>query len=288
MKNKIILGSANFNQTYGIKRNSIKTKEIKKLLNYALEKKIKLIDTSPLYHQSEKIIGKLNNSRFKIISKIPKKPKKIKKKEINKWLRQSVMSSLKIKKIRKFECLLLQDAKSLLSENGNEIYKSINSIKKNLFTKKIGISIYEFKILEKILKRFKFDVIQVPLNIFDQRLIETGWLKEFKKRKIEIHARSIFLQGILLLGYNNLPNKLKKFKYIWKNWENWLKENKLSRLQACLSFKKHHKKLDGVVLGLDSKKQLKNIFEYKKVKNFSSMSSLSVKNEQLTDPRKWT
>ena len=157
MKNKIILGSANFNQTYGIKRNSIKTKEIKKLLNYALEKKIKLIDTSPLYHQSEKIIGKLNNSRFKIISKIPKKPKKIKKKEINKWLRQSVMSSLKNLKIRKFECLLLQDAKSLLSENGNEIYKSINSIKKNLFTKKIGISIYEFKILEKILKRFKFD-----------------------------------------------------------------------------------------------------------------------------------
>ena len=41
------------------------------------------------------------------------------------------MNSLKNLKIEKFECLLLHDAKSLLSEYGNEIYKSMNSIKKN-------------------------------------------------------------------------------------------------------------------------------------------------------------
>ena len=80
MKNKIILGSANFDQTYGIKKNFINKNEIKKLFNLASKNKIKTIDTSPLYNKSEKIIGLLNNERFRIISKIPKIPKNIKKK----------------------------------------------------------------------------------------------------------------------------------------------------------------------------------------------------------------
>ena len=82
MKNKIIIGSANFNQIYGIRKNFISKREIRKLFNFALKNKIKTIDTSPSYDRSEKIIGLLNNNRFKIISKIPTPPKKIKKKKI--------------------------------------------------------------------------------------------------------------------------------------------------------------------------------------------------------------
>ena len=82
MENKIILGSANFDQTYGIKKNFMKKSEVKKLFNLALKYKIKTIDTSPLYNKSEKIIGSLNNNRFKVISKIPKLPKNIKKKNM--------------------------------------------------------------------------------------------------------------------------------------------------------------------------------------------------------------
>ena len=62
MKNKIILGSANFNQIYGIKKNFIKKKEIKKSFNLALKNNIRMIDTSPLYnksfHRSTQPLGK--------------------------------------------------------------------------------------------------------------------------------------------------------------------------------------------------------------------------------------
>ena len=287
MKNKIILGSANFDQVYGIKKNFIKRKEIKKLLNIALKNKIKTIDTSPLYNKSEKIIGLINSNRFGIISKIPQKPENIKKKNINKWIIKKVMNSLKNLKIEKFECLLLHDAKSLLSEYGNEIYKSMNNIKKNGLTKKIGISIYDFNILSKILKKFKIDLIQAPFNIFDQRLVKTGWLEKIKKRKIEIHVRSIFLQGILLLQYNQLPKKLKKFKKDWTKWENWLKKNKLKPLQACLSFVLKQNKLDGIVIGYNNNYQLKQILKLKKSKRNFTTSQLSIKNNQLVDPREW-
>ena len=287
MKNKIILGSANFDQIYGIKKNFIKKSEIKKLFNLALKNKIKTIDTSPLYNKSEKIIGLLNNNRFKVISKIPKPPKNIKKKNIKKWLKQKVMISLKNLKIKKFECLLLHNANSLLCKNGDEIYKGIRNMKINGFTNKIGVSIYDFNVLDKILKKFKFNLIQAPFNILDQRLVEKGWLKKLKKRKIEVHARSIFLQGILLLKHNQLPKKLIKLSKKLMVWENWLKKNKFSSLQVCLSFVLNQRQLDGVVVGYNNTNQLNQILKLKQIKNNFSLPNLNIKDKKLIDPREW-
>ena len=266
MKNKIILGSANFNQTYGVKKNFIKKDEIKRLFKIAQKNRIKTIDTSPLYKNSEKIIGLLNKNKFKVVSKIPKRPKKIKKKNIKKWVKKSVMISLKNLKIKKFEYLLLHDANSLLGLYGNEIYEGIKNMKIDGLTNKIGISIYDFDTLEEILKKFKFDIVQAPLNILDRRLIEEGWLKKLKKKKIEVHARSIFLQGTLLLKRNQLPNAVKKFNKDWIKWEKWLKKNKLNPLEASFSYILNQKKLDGIVLGSNSKHQLKQILKIKKIK----------------------
>ena len=287
MKNKIILGSANFDQIYGIKKNFIKKSEIKKLFDLALKNEIKIIDTSPTYKESEKIIGLLNNKRFKIISKISKPPKNIKRENIKKWLKQNVMISLKNLKIKKFECLLLHNANSLLCKNGDEIYKGIRNMKINGFTSKIGVSIYDFNILDKILKKFKFNLIQAPFNILDQRLVEEGWLKKLKKRKIEVHARSIFLQGILLLKHNQLPKKLIKLSKKLMVWENWLKKNKFSSLQVCLSFVLNQHQLDGIVVGCNNTNQLNQILKLKQIKNNFSLPNLNIKDKKLIDPRKW-
>ena len=197
------------------------------------------------------------------------------------------MISLKNLKIKKFEYLLLHSANSLLGKNGNEIYKAIKNIKTKGITNKIGISIYDFNILDQILKKFKFDLIQAPLNILDQRLVDGGWLKKLKKRKIKVHTRSIFLQGILLLKHNQLPKKLKKLSKSWVIWENWLEKNKLNSLQACVSFVLNQSTLDGVVVGCDSKNQLNQILNIKQMKSNFSIPNLNIKNRKLIDPREW-
>ena len=229
----------------------------------------------------------LNNNRFKIISKIPKPPKNIKRENIKKWLKQNVMISLKNLKIKKFECLLLHNANSLLCKNGDEIYKGIRNMKINGFTSKIGVSIYDFNVLDKILKKFKFNLIQAPFNILDQRLVEKGWLKKLKKRKIEVHARSIFLQGILLLKHNQLPKKLIKLSKKLVMWENWLKKNKFSSLQVCLSFVLNQRQLDGIVVGYNNTNQLNQILKLKQIKNNFSLPNLNIKDKKLIDPREW-
>tara|TARA_Y100001970_G_scaffold286823_1_gene409928 strand:- start:2072 stop:2944 length:873 start_codon:yes stop_codon:yes gene_type:complete len=288
VKNKFILGSANFNQLYGIKSNFIKNIEIKKLLNFANKNKVKTIDTSPKYKNAENIIGSINKNRFNIISKIPKLPRKIKKKNIDKWIKHKANISLKNLKIKKFDCLMLNNSNSLLSKNGNEIYKSLRNIKKEGLTKKIGISIYDFKTLNKIIKKFQFNVVQAPMNIFDQRLIKTGFLKKLKKNKIEVHIRSIFLQGLLLLKYKQIPKKLKFLKKDWIEWENWLLNKKINPLKACVSFALSHKQIDGIVIGCDSKNQLKQILKEMKVKRKFSFYKFNKKNSALIDPRIWT
>jgi len=287
MKSEIILGSANFNQIYGITKNFINKKEIKRSFNLALKNNIRIIDTSPLYSKSEKIIGLLNNDKFKIISKIPKIPRNIKKKNIKKWVKLKVSNSLKNLKIKKFECLLLHNVDSLLSKNGNEIYKNIKNMKRIGLTNKIGISIYDFNILDKILKKFKFDLIQAPFNIFDQRLVTTGWLKKLKKRRIKVYVRSIFLQGILLSKLNQLPEKLKKLNKNLIIWENWLKKNKFKPLQVCISFVLNQRQLDGIVVGYNNKNQLNQILKQKKMKSSFSIPNLNIRNRKLIDPRKW-
>ena len=287
MKNRIILGSANFDHIYGVKKNIIKKNEIKKLFDLAFKKKVRTIDTSPTYSHSEKIIGVLNNNRFKIISKIPKLPKNIKKKNIQKWLNTIVTTSLKNLKIKKFECLLVHNSESLLTKNGSEIYKSIKNIKTKGLTKKIGVSIYDFDVLEKILNKFKFNLIQAPFNVLDQRLVEKERLIKLKKQNIEVHVRSIFLQGILLLKKNLLSKELKSFNKELIVWKNWLKKNKLNALQVCLLHVLNHNKLDGIVVGCDSKNQLSEILKVKKIKNNISLAGLNIRNKKLIDPRKW-
>jgi len=287
MKNKIIIGSANFNQIYGEKKNFIKNKEINKLLNFAKKNKINKIDTSPAYKKSEKIIGLFKKKKFKIISKIHKLPKNIKKKNIKNYIRNSATKSLKNLKVKKLECLLLQNADVLLGKNGNEIYKSIKDIKKQKFTNKIGLSIYDFTILKKIINKFKFDLIQVPFNILDQRLVKKGWLKKLKNKKIEVHVRSIFLQGILLLKNNQLPKKLNYLKKSWIIWEKWLKKNKFDPLQICLSFVLRHKHLDGIIVGQNSLRQFEQILKSKIIKDNFQLPNLKIKNRKLIDPREW-
>ena len=287
MENKIILGSANFDQKYGISRNFILKSEIKKLFKLAKKNKITTVDTSPSYDKSEKIIGSLNEKNFKIISKTLAVPKNLERKKIKSWLKKKSIMSLNNLKIKKFECLLIHDAKSLLGKNGNEIYEGIKEIKKSKLTNKIGVSIYDFYILGKILKKFKFDTVQAPYNILDQRLVKTGWLKKLKRKKIEIHVRSIFLQGILLLKSNQLPNKLKKLKKSWLIWEQWLKRNKFSPMQVCMSFVFKQRQINGFVIGFNNVNQLNQILKFKRLKNNFSIPNLGINNKNLIDPKKW-
>lgn len=153
---------------------------------------------------------------------------------------------------------------------------------------KIGISIYNENSLKKFSKLDQIDVIQIPLNLCDRRFIKKKYINIFKKKKIEVQARSIFLQGLLLKNFNSIKDKSFIDKNFLINFDEWVKKNQMSKLQACLNFIKYQNDLDSFVIGVENLDQLKEIlFFFKSRNNKNYPNKLISKKKIFFDPRKW-
>ena len=221
---------------YGINNSSKESmglNEIEEILNFSLEKKIDLLDTAMNYGDSEKKLGRFNLDKFKIVTKLPslggqsKNLEALLKKKINKSLKNLNRSNL--------HALLLHNPEDLLGPNGDKLFNSINNFKNEGVISKIGLSIYSPSILDKLIPRYEFDLVQAPFNILDTRLLDSGWLERLDAIGIEIHARSVFLQGLLLIPSQEIPNEFKRWETLFRKLKNGLKK-KLSLLEACIHF----------------------------------------------------
>ena len=281
---KISLGTAQFGINYGINKKKINFKEIKKIIDYSNKTKIKKIDTAIAYGKSEKILGSFSLKNWSITTKIPAYRSSYGDPE--KWTKDQINSSLNSLRVKRLHGVLFHNTNDLFNSNGKKIYKALLNIKKRGLIKKIGISIYDFKNLNKILKIFKIDIVQVPFNIIDRRLLKSSLLDLQKRNKIELQVRSIFLQGLLLknLKYKNL--KFNRFTKIWTALHNWLYSNKYNLLDVCINDCLRYN-FDSIIIGFENLNHLKRIINYKKINNLRLPVSFSSNKNSLINPTKW-
>lgn len=280
---KLILGAAQFGQKYGIYNNKIMNfKELKKSVNFAKKNKIFIIDTSFNYKNSHQIIEKLNVANLKIITKL-----KLKNKKDIYHLDGQIKESLKKLKIKKYFAILVHDYKNLLSKKGNQFLQKLYELKKHGLVDKIGVSIYSPNDLKKIWKFWKPEIVQAPLNVFDKRIYDSGWLNILKKNKIIFIARSVFLQGALLQNINKNFKYFNNYKNQFENWFTWCRKNKISQVQACLDYVKRFKEVDYAIIGFNSYIQFNEILSNYKKKKYYVPDIFNSKKIKLIDPRKW-
>jgi aryl-alcohol dehydrogenase-like predicted oxidoreductase len=283
---KLVIGSAQLGMNYGLFNNKkINRKEFKKIEKLVLRSKINFIDTATSYGNSEKIIGNSKLKKLHIITKI-KLPSK-KNIHIRNWVSKEISRSLIKLKINKIYGVLIHNYKDLLGKNGKDYLLSLQELKRKKIIKKIGISIYDSKEIKKIWKFWKPDLIQVPLNLFDNRILNSGWINILKKFKIQIYARSVFLQGLLINDYN-LFNFNKKCRPLLDDFKDWCYKKKISQLKACIHFVKQYKKIDYLVVGFNSYFHLKEIIDVFKKKQIIIERNFSTNNLNLIDPRRWS
>ena len=286
IKEKISLGTANFSKGYGIRESKgLSSLNINKILKVLKKNNLRYIDTGISYKSVGKKLGEQNLNNFFIYSKVPKLP--IKCKNIKKWLDKIIKKSLDDLKIENYEGIFFHHPEDLLKKNGSELYEHLLDLKRKGIVKKVGISIYSYFTLEKILRKYQFDIVQIPFNIFDRRLIFDNYLNKIKKKKIEIHIRSIFLQGILLKDFTKISKYFYKWKKIFLRWENWCKLSNTSKLQSCLNFALNYKKIDRVIIGVTHEAQLIQILNCMKKISKQYPKNIFSQDSQLIDPRKW-
>lgn len=285
---KVVIGTANFNNKYGINNTQINFSELKyNLFKYIRKKKINFFDTSLNYKLDKNFINKLNFQDSKIITKFSL-PKKNKNKFLDN-LQTELLNKKKQFKIKNYEAILLHNVNDLNSTFKNKIIENLKNLKKKRLVKKIGVSIYSPNDLKVVFANFNPDFIQAPINVFDKRLIESHWMKIIKKNKICIQARSVFLQGLLLMSSKDLKKQRVDKKLIKKirDFEKWCKIKRISRLEACLQFINDLNSVRYLTVGVNSKSNLKEILNANKKRRKIDFKDFSLRNTKLIDPRKW-
>mgnify|MGYP001158066830 FL=1 len=285
---KIVIGTANFGMDYGIGHNQNKLidSDIVEILKTAKKLGIDTIDTAISYGNSLNRLGELGIRNFKIITKFPKIPDD-RKKQTN-WFNEQIESTLKLLDVNSLEAILLHYPKDILENKNSELIHFLLNLKNQGVTKKIGVSIYEKNELDEILEIFKPEIIQCPINIFDNRLLEQNYLEKISNKGIEIHIRSIFLQGLLLFKKEEIPQEFLKYYNIWEEWYNWLNTTKLNPLEACIRYTNSLKSVDKIVVGINSAHQLKQITKYmRKPKLNKKPNWQNSISKDLIDPRLW-
>ena len=256
---KIVLGTVQFGLPYGISNTQGKVlhTEAAAILSLAHNSGINTLDTAIAYGESETTLGELNVTSWQVITKLPEMT--VSGDAVTGWVEAQVNSSLNRLRTKSLYGLLLHRPAQLLGTDGKALYRALLAQREQGRVDRIGISVYGPEELDQLPASMKFDIVQAPLNILDTRMIRSGWVTKLKDAKCELHVRSIFLQGLLLMPSHTLPAYFSRWNALWQIWERWLQEVGLSPLQACVRYALHVPGVSKVVVGVNSAKHLTDI-----------------------------
>ena len=285
--NRLALGTVQFGQAYGVanQNGQVTQQEAQAMLHLAVTNGIDTLDTAIAYGDSENTLGKVGVRGFKVITKLPEAPKECP--DISSWVHDQVFASLTRLGVSSMYGFLLHRPAQLLGSQGTNLIRSLQELKEKGLVQKIGASIYNPHDLEEIGRTFHFDLIQAPFNLVDRRLEKTGWLKKLKDKGVEIHTRSAFLQGLLLMSPKIVPAKFVSWSDLWNRWYTWLAEHKSAAVATSLAFPLSFPEIDRVVVGADSVSQLTQIIGATKNLPAGEFPEISCDDENLIDPSRW-
>lgn len=258
---KIALGTVQFGMPYGIanSQGQVSRDEAAGILAYAQQSGIDTLDTAIAYGNSEQRLGEIGTQGWQVISKLPAMPKDCA--DVEAWVRNSVLDSLQRLNCTCLYGLLLHRPQNLLEGKGEQLYGAMQRLKQEGLVTKIGVSIYDPSELDALCSRYRLDLVQAPFNLMDRRLIDSGWMARLKQQDTELHVRSAFLQGLLLMSASDRPGKFDRWGALWERYDDWLKDVGISPLQACLRYAMSFTEISKVVIGVDSLSQLKGILQ---------------------------
>lgn len=285
---KIALGTAQFGLDYGVANTSglVDPKEVSSILIQAARYGIDILDTAPAYGKSERTLGMAGIDEFSVVSKLPSLPPKLD--NITHWVHNTVSDSLQCLGVNSLYGLLLHNPMDLFGPHGKALVAALQGLKEDCSVQKIGVSIYNPSILSDVTRLIDLDLVQAPMNILDRNLTTSGWLDKLKESNVEVHCRSLFLQGLLLMPRAEIPQRFEKWASIWDHWEGITEGSATLKLQLCIDSISSLPQVDKVVLGVQSLKQLDELMDVAKTpKDDYDLSSLKTSDRDLIDPSRW-
>ena len=287
MASRLVLGTVQFGMPYGIanRAGQVSRVEAAAILDHAGRRGIDTLDTAIAYGESEQRLGEIGVEQWQVISKLPAIPELCP--DVMAWVQESVLGSLQRLRIPRLRALLLHRPHQLLGPQGSALHKALVEVKRKGMVEKVGISIYDPDELGAIWPNYQFDLVQAPFNVIDRRLAVSGWLERLRQAGTEIHIRSVFLQGLLLMEAAKRPAEFNRWRPLWEQWHRWLDNQALTPLQACLGFALARTEIDRVVVGVESLTQLQEILASVETPPVEAPVVLMSEALDLLTPTRW-
>ena len=296
---RLALGTVQFGLRYGIAegQRQVSAVTVEEILKTAKQAGITLLDTAASYGESEAVLGRtLVSQSFNVISKtLP--------------IRQPVLTIAHLDQIKAtfdqsltklgrtcLEGLLVHDAQDLLAPGGNDLWRWMEGLKRAGIVSRIGVSVYDTATAFKLIERYGVEIIQVPFNLLDQRIAHDGFLDFCRARFIAVHARSIFLQGVILMKDSELPASLSGLRPYLQRL------NQMGRLARCsvadlaLAYVAQRPEIEKIVVGVHHSDQLERLIAvWKRLKILENLGDETISwnefhctDHNLIDPRLWS
>ena len=284
---RLALGTAQFGQPYGIANQvgEVARSAAKAMLQLAAANGIDILDTAIAYGESETCLGEIGTRSFRLVTKLPAVPDECN--EVRGWVQGQISASLSRLGVRAMYGLLLHRPEQLLRAHGKVLYQTLQGLKETGQVQKVGVSVYAPSELDALTPQYRFELVQAPFNLVDRRLHTSGWLHRLKQEGVEIHTRSTFLQGLLLMPQAAIPPKFSSWFDLWGKWHGWLSRHDISAVEACLAFPLAFPEIDRVVVGADSVSQLEQIISAATRAPPVDLPDLRCDAEDLINPARW-
>ena len=291
---KLGLGTVQFGLDYGISNPAGKTPPlaVAAILQIALENGIDLLDTAPSYGDSEQVLGfsLAAGAAPRIVTKTPQfHTSGITAADAGR-LSETFANSLKHLRVPSVHGLLVHRVEDLFLTDGHRLFDAMLELRARKLVRKIGVSVYSNDQIERVLENFDIDLIQLPMNVLDQRLAAGGVLPALKLRGIEVHARSAFLQGVLLQPPSALPQRFSPIKTLLTAYHDWLAGKGLSPAQGALAFMRQQAHVDYTIIGVVAANQLSELLAawQHPIPIEMDFSAFACDDSDYIDPRLWT
>jgi|SRR5665213_1400551 len=250
MLEKLGLGTVQFGQAYGVSNRSgqVPKEEAATILERAAKAGVPLLDTAANYGEAENILAALDTSAFRVVTKTI---------NLTHGLDRVIARARQSAQSLKADTLLVHAANDLKGEEGEALWNALRRLKDEGVFRKIGVSVYAADDPAALAERFHPDVMQLPFSLLDQRLLENGSLKRLQELGVEVHARSLFLQGLLFM--EELPAKLRRAGAHLERTRKTLADANVTPLAAALGFVLVRPEIAFGLVGVTSGKELEEI-----------------------------
>lgn len=268
MFSEMTLGTVQLGMNYGIANNDGKPSEEKSysILRTALESGVNTLDTARAYGDSEQVIGRFlktwKGDVPNIVTKIPKMQGTTPK-ELEKFVTESVEQSLENLGINKLSAVMLHGAKDPVI-HGQACADAVKALIDHGYTDRVGVSVYTAEDIEGMLPYDIFSVTQVPMSIFDQRLIVDGSVKKLAQRDYTVFVRSVFLQGLFFLDPETMDDPILREHAAprIRLLRTIAAEEGMTIAQLAIAFMRDCGGVTSLVLGADTSDQVRNNIGY--------------------------